>query len=100
MEDLPVEFPAIPEDLSALSDSELDELHSELVAAFNEATPEGATLTDEDVATLTGVTDSIETLRNEKSARGEAASARAATLAELASRVNATGEAEGEGDED
>lgn len=95
-----MQFPTIPADLSSLSDAEIEELHVELVAAFNDATAEGVTLTDEDVAELATVTESVEKLRTEQTARAEALAqaqaeaaaaeaARAETLADLASRVNA-----------
>jgi len=95
-----MQFPQIPADISTLSDDEITELESELVAAFNDATAEGVTITDEDVAELAIVTESVEKLRAELVARAEAAakaqaeaeaaeSARQETLADLASRVNA-----------
>src|SRR3954447_14123770 len=91
-------FPEIPADLSTLSDDELSALLDEFVTAFNDATPDGVQLTDDDVATLTGATESIETLRSEQQGRSEQAAERSARIAELASRVNATDSADSEGD--
>jgi hypothetical protein len=100
-----MQFPQIPESLAALSDDEIVELETELVTAFNDATAEGAEITDEVVAELATVTESVEKLRTEQAARAEALaiaqaeaeaaeSARQETLADLASRVNAAVDAE------
>ena len=105
-------FPQIPESLSALSDDELEALHGEAVAAFNDATAEGVTINDEDVAELATLTEGVEKIRTEQGARTEALAqaqaeaeaaeaARAETLADLASRVNAAVDADAvEGEED
>lgn len=87
-------FPEIPEDLSALTDDELAELHNQLVAAFNEATAEGAVITSDDLATFTGVTEGIEAIRSEQGTRAEAAAELQAQLSTLTERVNFSAEPE------
>lgn len=83
-------FPEIPEDLSSLSDDELEELETNCVGAFNDATAEGSAHSDEDVASLASLTEGIERIRSEAGTRAEAAAARQEQLASLAERVNAS----------
>ena len=91
-----MKFPEIPSDLSSLSLEELNELHDQLVAAFNEATAEGAVLSDADVAALSTVADGVDTIRAEQGARAEASAALQEQLASLADRVNLSVEPEPE----
>lgn len=83
-----MKFPVIPADLSALSDDELNTLLSELQSAFAEAIADTSILTDEDVATLSNVADSVDLIKETQTTRTEAATARADQLANLSTRVN------------
>lgn len=81
-------FPEIPADLSSLSTEELAELETQLVEAFNEATAEGANLSDEDVAQFAGVADALDGIRAEQVTRHQAEVERQEQITELANRVN------------
>lgn len=89
-EDAPVETfdLEIPENLSDLADDALAEMRSQAVDAF-QTLYAGGSFSDEDLATLGTLTDGIEVLSAEISAREEAAAARSAKAAELAAKIGA-----------
>lgn len=89
-EDAPVETfdLEIPENLSDLSAADLGDLRSKAVDAFQTLYANGE-FTDEDLATLGTLTDGIEALSAEISAREQAAAERAARAAEMAAKVGA-----------
>ena len=89
-EDAPVETfdLEIPENLSDLADDALAELRSQAVDAFQTLYANGS-FSDEDLNTLGTLTDGIEVLSAEISAREEAAAARSAKAAELAAKIGA-----------
>ena len=78
----------IPENLSDLSADDLGDLRSKAVDAFQTLYANGE-FTDEDLATLGTLTDGIEVLSAEISAREQAAAERAARAAEMAAKVGA-----------
>ena len=78
----------IPENLSDLSAADLGDLRSKAVDAFQTLYANGE-FTDEDLATLGTLTDGIEVLSAEISAREQAAAERAAKAAEMAAKVGA-----------
>ena len=78
----------IPENLSDLSAADLGDLRSKAVDAF-QTLYAGGEFTDEDLATLGTLTDGIEALSTEISAREQAAAERAAKAAEMAAKVGA-----------
>ena len=78
----------IPENLSDLSADDLGDLRSKAVDAF-QTLYAGGEFTDEDLATLGTLTDGIEILSAEISAREQAAAERAAKAAEMAAKVGA-----------
>lgn len=78
----------IPENLSDLSAADLGDLRSKAVDAF-QTLYAGGEFTDEDLATLGTLTDGIEILSAEISAREQAAAERAAKAAEMAAKVGA-----------
>lgn len=78
----------IPENLSDLSAEDLGDLRSKAVDAFQTLYANGE-FTDEDLATLGTLTDGIEVLSAEISAREQAAAERAAKAAEMAAKVGA-----------
>ena len=78
----------IPENLSDLSATDLGDLRSKAVDAFQTLYANGE-FTDEDLATLGTLTDGIEVLSAEISAREQAAAERAAKAAEMAAKVGA-----------
>lgn len=79
----------IPENLSDLSATDLGDLRSKAVDAFQTLYAGGGEFTDEDLATLGTLTDGIEVLSAEISAREQAAAERAAKAAEMAAQVGA-----------
>ena len=89
-EDAPVETfdLEMPENLSDLSADDLGDLRSKAVDAFQTLYANGE-FTDEDLATLGTLTDGIEALSAEISAREQAAAERAARAAEMAAKVGA-----------
>ena len=89
-EDAPVETfdLEIPENLSDLADDALAEMRSQAVDAFQTLYANGS-FSDEDLNTLGTLTDGIEVLSAEISAREEAAAARSAKAAELAAKIGA-----------
>nr|DAY02375.1 MAG TPA: major capsid protein [Caudoviricetes sp.] len=89
-EDAPVETfdLEIPENLSDLADDDLAEMRSQAVDAFQTLYANGS-FSDEDLNTLGTLTDGIEVLSAEISAREEAAAARSAKAAELAAKIGA-----------
>lgn len=89
-EDSPVETfdLEIPENLSDLSAADLGDLRSKAVDAF-QALYAGGEFTDEDLSTLGTLTEGIEALSAEISAREQAAAERAAKAAEMAAKVGA-----------
>lgn len=89
-EDAPVETfdLEIPENLSDLADSDLAEMRSKAVDAF-QTLYAGGEFSDEDLATLGTLTDGIEVLSAEIGSREQAASERAAKAAELAAKIGA-----------
>jgi hypothetical protein len=82
----------IPSDLTALSDEELAALHEQAVANFDALYGDGVGLSEEDLATLAGLTEGIEAILAVTADRQEAAESRAAQAAELASRVRPGGD--------
>ena len=78
----------IPENLTDLSAKDLGDLRSKAVDAF-QTLYAGGEFTDEDLATLGTLTEGIEVLSAEISAREQAAAERAAKAAEMASKVGA-----------
>lgn len=78
----------IPENLSDLSAAALGDLRSKAVDAF-QTLYAGGEFTDEDLATLGTLTEGIEALSAEISAREQAAAERAAKAAEMAAKVGA-----------
>lgn len=78
----------IPENLSDLSAADLGDLRSKAVDAF-QTLYAGGEVTDEDLATLGTLTEGIEALSAEISAREQAAAERAAKAAEMAAKVGA-----------
>lgn len=78
----------IPENLSDLSAADLGDLRSKAIDAFQTLYANGE-FTDEDLATLGTLTDGIEVLSAEISAREQAAAERAAKAAEMAAKVGA-----------
>lgn len=95
----------IPEDLTELSDHELNELRTSALSAFDAVYGEGDEAPSvEDVETLTALTEGIERLQAEIGTRSEAAAERAEAAAALARQVRPeaveeTDEAEDEDDE-
>lgn len=92
----------IPENLSDLSAADLSDLRSKAVDAF-QTLYAGGEFTDEDLATLGTLTDGIEVLSAEISAREQSAAERAARAAEMAAKVGADKSSpadEGEGEDD
>lgn len=89
----------IPENLSDLSAADLGDLRSKAVDAF-QALYAGGEFTDEDLATLGTLTEGIEALSTEISAREQAAAERAAKAAEMAAKVGADKPAPADDDED
>ena len=89
----------IPENLSDLSAADLGDLRSKAVDAF-QTLYAGGEFTDEDLATLGTLTDGIEVLSAEISAREQAAAERAAKAAEMAAKVGADKPAPAPADDD
>lgn len=77
----------IPEDLSSLSDSDLAALHEQAVSHFNTAYGDGTSLSDSDVATLSALTEGIESLATEVGVRSEAQAERTTAAEALAARA-------------
>lgn len=100
-EDAPVETfdLEIPENLSDLADTDLAEMRSKAVDAF-QTLYAGGEFSDEDLATLGTLTDGIEVLSAEISSREQAASERAAKAAELAAKIGAGKPAPAEDEEE
>ena len=88
----------IPENLTDLSAADLGDLRSKAVDAF-QTLYAGGEFTDEDLATLGTLTDGIEALSAEISAREQAAAERAAKAAEMAAKVGADKPAPADDDE-
>lgn len=83
----------IPEDLTTLSDEELTTLHEQAVSSFDSVYNGGENLSDDDMATLSSLTEGIESLVAETARRATLAAERTAQAAELAGRVHlATGD--------
>lgn len=78
----------IPENLADLGAEDLGDLRSKAVDAF-QTLYAGGEFTDEDLATLGTLTEGIEALSAEISAREQAAAERAAKAAEMAAKVGA-----------
>lgn len=78
----------IPENLTEMSAADLGDLRSKAVDAF-QTLYAGGEFTDEDLATLGTLTEGIEVLSAEISAREQAAAERAAKAAEMAAKVGA-----------
>lgn len=89
----------IPENLSDLSADDLGDLRSKAVDAF-QTLYAGGEFTDEDLATLGTLTEGIEVLSAEISAREQAAAERAAKAAEMAAKVGADKPVPADEDED
>lgn len=80
----------VPEDLSVLSDEELEQLHTEAVSHFDSTYGDGSGLNADTIETLSALTVAIETLAGEKVARHEAQLASQQEAEALASRVKGT----------
>ena len=89
----------IPENLTDLDAAALGDLRSKAVDAF-QTLYAGGEFTDEDLATLGTLTEGIEALSTEISAREQAAADRAAKAAEMAAKVGADKPAPAEDGED
>nr|DAN49240.1 MAG TPA: major capsid protein [Caudoviricetes sp.] len=89
----------IPENLTEMSAADLGDLRSKAVDAF-QTLYAGGEFTDEDLATLGTLTEGIEVLSAEISAREQAAAERAAKAAEMAAKVGADKPAPADDDED
>lgn len=89
----------IPENLTDLSAEDLGDLRSKAVDAF-QTLYAGGEFTDEDLATLGTLTEGIEVLSAEISAREQAAAERAAKAAEMAAKVGADKPAPAPADDD
>ena len=100
-EDAPVETfdLEIPENLTDLSAEDLGDLRSKAVDAF-QTLYAGGEFTDEDLATLGTLTEGIEALSAEISAREQATAERAAKAAEMAAKVGADKPAPAPADDD
>lgn len=77
----------IPEDLSALTDEELAELHTRASEAFAGLFGDGQDLSADDLTALEGLTEGIEALNAEQGVRAAAAQERADAAAALAARI-------------
>lgn len=77
----------IPSDLASLSDAELLELHEQAIALFDSLYGDGTGLSEEDVATLSTLTEGIESVQAVLTTRDEEMTERAARAAELAARA-------------
>lgn len=88
----------IPDDLTELTDEDVQALHDQTVEAFNGLYGDGESLTDEDFEALSELTRGVERLRSELTSRAQAREEQVARATELASRVN--GESEPEPQED
>jgi hypothetical protein len=77
----------IPEDLSTLSNEDLETLSADAQSAFDTVYGDGKNLDDTAFATLSALTDGIERLSVESGARQELAAQREADAAALAARV-------------
>lgn len=77
----------IPEDVSGLDDTQLNELHSRAREVFGGIYGDGSDLTDEDVDTLAALTTGIEALQEELAVREQRAAERRERAAELAAKV-------------
>jgi hypothetical protein len=90
----------IPEDLTALSDDDLEALRAEATGHFDTLYGDGSGLSETDLETLASLTEGIETLNGEITRRAEEAAARAEAAEALAARVRTTLAAdEADGDE-
>lgn len=78
----------IPEDLSSIDDEELATLHATAVGNFDTLYNGGEGLTNEALAALATLTEGIEAVNGELSARQAAAAERTAAATELATRVH------------
>lgn len=78
----------IPEDLTTLSDEELQDLGSRAATAFQALYGDGETLSAEDLNTLTVLTEGLEALQAEQEVRVAAAAERGEQAAALAARLN------------
>lgn len=78
----------IPQELSSLSDEELDALRSEAVGNFDALFNGGQGLTAESISALEALTEGIEGVQGELSARRQLAAERESAAQELAGRVH------------
>lgn len=83
-ETINLEFPS---DYAEVSDDALNALHDRAVETFNGLYGDGSDLSEDDVNALSSLTEGIESVQAELSARGEAAQERSARAAELAAKV-------------
>ncbi|UDL16219.1 major capsid protein [Microbacterium phage Kozie] len=89
----------IPDDLSTLSDDDLTGLATQAGEAFDALYGDGSTdFSADDLATLSGLTEAIETLAAEQATRDEAADTRRAEAQALAARRGATLAADSDAD--
>lgn len=77
----------IPEDLSALSDGDLTELHAKAVESFDAVYGDGEGLDEAALDALAAITEGVEALKAELHQRAELSADRKARAAELASKV-------------
>ena len=89
----------IPEDLTQLSDEEIVELHNKATEAFNGIYGDGSELSDDDLVTLSALTEGIEGVKEELATRETAAAERRERAAELAAKVNPADESDEDDEE-
>ncbi|MEU9576300.1 major capsid protein [Streptomyces chilikensis] len=76
----------VPEDITALDDQQLSDLHDQAVAAFD-AQANSTTISPDDMVALRSLTETITAIRGEQQARVEAAQQAAAEIDALAAQV-------------
>lgn len=84
----------IPEDLTTLSDEEIEALHTNAVEAFTSIYGDGTGLTAETLEALSALTEGVEAIAAEIGTREAAAQERAELAAQLAARVAPAEEAD------
>lgn len=90
----------VPEDLSTVSDEELEQLSTAAHEAFDAVYGDGSAPTDEDVQTLDALATAIERVQAERTARSAQVEERQQAAAAVAARVRGEDpDGEGDGDE-
>lgn len=90
----------IPENLTELSDEDIDQLHAKAVEAFDAVYGDGTELNDDQLSTLEELSASVDALRAELDTRTAAKTERSEKAAELAARVRPAAEEAAEQTED